>query len=112
MAEELVREGEFYDFSKFDFEGYVKNGDDEVERLFQYFPSHYTYIVLTNARDLQDGGQPNDIYDLFSLRVALPYSDIVVTEKFWKAEADRAGLDDIYGTDVQSSLDALLGILG
>ncbi|WP_380677202.1 hypothetical protein [Salinigranum sp. GCM10025319] len=107
LMREMIRQNTFHDFSHYDFEKYVKQGDEEVNALFQLFPATYSYIMLTNARDLQDGRKPNDVYDLFSLGLAIPYTDVVVTEKFWSHEASRAGLDERYSTDVLSSLDEI-----
>lgn len=104
LIEKFIWEGQVYDFSMYDFEKYVKQGDETVESFFQLFPANYTYMELTNARDLQDGGKPNDIYDIFSLAIAIPYCDIVATEGFWKHEAENSGLDEIYGTKMVDSL--------
>lgn len=107
LALYFVQNNQSYDFSVYDFEKYINQGDEQVEQLFQLFPATNTYLELTNARDLQDGGKPNDIYDLFSLAVAIPYCDIVATERFWKREAVQAGLSDIYNTKIVSSIDEL-----
>jgi len=109
LAQKLAFNGVKHDFRIYDIEKYIHAGDEMVDTLLQWFPSRYTYVTLNNARDLQKhrDAKPNDIYDMFSLAVAIPYSDIVVTENFWKTEAKRADLDEIYNTEILSSLDDL-----
>jgi len=48
--------------------------------------------------------QRNDIYDIAALTGAIPYCDIVVTEKSWVRLASTAGLDKRYGTYFLSSI--------
>ena len=112
LAKKFLEEIVKWDPSVYDFEKYVNQGDEFVETLLQLFPSHYTYVTLKNARDLQDGGKPNDIYDIISLAVAIPYSDAVVTETIWKTTAERQGLNQLYGTDVFDSLGSLVSEYG
>lgn len=97
------------DFGNYDFEKYVHQGDEDVEELYQSFPAIYTYLTLSTRRDTEKArkAKPNDVYDLFSLAVAIPYSDIVVTEKMWVTKATRAGLDEAYDTTLLTSLDDL-----
>lgn len=114
LLRKLYRDGVYYYFGIYDFEKYVPEGDGMVDSLLQWFPSRYTYIALNNAKDLQKhrDAKPNDIYDIFSLSVAIPYCDVVVTENFWAAEAERADLDEIYNTEILSSLDELSSLIG
>jgi hypothetical protein len=101
-----------WDPTLYDFKKYVNQGDEFVEAFLRLFPSHYTYVTLKNARDLQDGGKPNDIYDIISLAVAIPYSDAVVTETLWKTTANRHDLNQEYGTVVFDSLESMVSEYG
>lgn len=96
-------------FEQYNFEKYVQEGDKDVEELFQSFPAVYTYLILTTGRDLEKSysAKENDVYDIFSLSVAIPYSDVVVTEPFWKTIAQRANIDQIYDTEIISDLNKL-----
>lgn len=111
LAQRFVESNLYYNFGVYDFEEYVNQGDEDVEDLLRLFPANYTYVTLTNAADLQDGRKPNDVYDLFSLAVAIPYCDIVVTENVWRTESERAGLTETYGTEMVSSLDDLTNLI-
>ena len=53
----------------------------------------------------------NDIRDLQALSIAMVYADVVVTEKSWTALAQRAGLDQRFGTRIVRDLTELLPIL-
>lgn len=101
--------GHSVDFGNYDFEKYVYQGDEDVEELYQSFPAIYSYLTLSTRRDTEKTreAKPNDVYDLFSLAVAIPYSDVVVTEKMWVTKAIRAGLDEAYNTTLLTSLDGL-----
>lgn len=40
----------------------------------------------------------NDIPDVGFLAVAVPYCDILMTERFWRDAGERIGLNSRYGT--------------
>jgi hypothetical protein len=75
----------------------------------QFVISIYTLEVrlsLTLARD-QDRMRPinqNDTRDLIWLSVALPYSNLVVSEKYWGHMVRSHGLDTKYGTTIITDL--------
>jgi hypothetical protein len=48
--------------------------------------------------------QVNDLYDVWHLTLAIPYCDIVVTEKTWTTIAKQAKLDEICNTVILSSI--------
>jgi hypothetical protein len=55
--------------------------------------------------------QPNDVGDLVHLVGAIPYCDVVVTEKFWCRAAKERKLDKHYGTSIFADLESLLDII-
>lgn len=72
-------------------------------------PSRTTLVSLQEAR-LKDRSRPTDQHDrtdLLGLMVAIPYCDIVVTERQWTHLATLAGLPDRFGTAVTSSLSSM-----
>lgn len=111
----MLSDGYIYNFSNYEWTKYQNQGDEEIENLFQRFPANYSYITLSNARDLQDVEQnpaeESDLYDIVSLAVAIPYCDIVSTERFWVAEARRSGLNEVYNTELVSSIDAVVQLI-
>jgi hypothetical protein len=62
----------------------------------------------------RDSGLPwkgNDLDDIGALCLAVPYCDIVVTERKWRALVQATHLDKLYGTTMLDSLDDLPALL-
>jgi len=78
----------------------------EVINLFKKIPSEYTYFSLTDRRDrdLSKKIEPNDLYDIMALSVAIPYCDIVWTEKRFGAMARDLKLNKICRTYLPKNL--------
>lgn len=75
------------------------------------FPYVDTYTTLTVSRDLEKQKiEPNDKNDIMALSVAIPYSDLVITENFWTSVASKTNLEDKYNTKVRSDLSSILEI--
>jgi hypothetical protein len=55
--------------------------------------------------------KPNDLEDIASLSVAIPYCDVVVTEKQWCHNARRAKLDRRFNTVILYDLKDLAAVL-
>lgn len=82
------------------------NAAEEAAEFFQGFPSMYSYVMLTSARDTLERRtiESNDYNDIFALSVAIPYADLVVTEGFFHDQAQRCNLPDLYDTTVTTDL--------
>jgi len=82
---------------------------EEVDTLFQNMPTAYTLWVLTWRRDVQRHRKidKNDMNDIAALSMAIPYCDIVVTEKMWSSIALQAKLDKLYDTIILPSVRAV-----
>jgi hypothetical protein len=52
--------------------------------------------------------ETNDIRDINHLCMAIPYCDVVITERYWVDKIQREKLDKKYGTQVSSDLSFLL----
>lgn len=80
-------------------------------RYIQHFPYADTYTTLTVSRDLEKKKiEPNDKNDIMTLSIAIPYSDLVITENFWASVASKTNLDTRYNTKVRSDLSSVLEI--
>lgn len=66
-------------------------------------------LILYRDRQRQRRIQGNDARDISHLAVAIPYCDVVVTERFWTRAAEETGLASKYGTTVSSNLCLLAG---
>jgi hypothetical protein len=78
-------------------------------------PSRRT-AALIQFHYLKDVGRDwniNDLRDILALSAAIPYCDLVVTDrKAWDVTKNRARLDDEFGTEIFCSLDDLVNHLG
>lgn len=104
-----------FDPNSFEPEQYIRNPETatETDELLKRFPESYAYVTLTTSRDIQTQRdiEPNDLNDITSLSIAIPYCDVVVTENMWAHEANQQNLDSICDTVITSDLDDLLDLL-
>jgi hypothetical protein len=91
----------------------VTKDPDEIVRFFQLIPTAFCYVQLTIYRDLQTMRtiQANDMHDIMGLSIAIPYTDVVVTEKLWQTAIIQTKLDKLYRTVVLKSTKQLAPIL-
>lgn len=86
-------------------------GPREKEEVFQRLPTFYTNCALlykdVNMYPEDSSMDDNDFIDMLYLSVAIPYCDIVVTEKKWVSLAKQAKLDKLYDTTLLSKVDDL-----
>lgn len=76
-------------------------------------PSRTTLLSLQDAR-LRDRSRPtaqHDRTDLLGLMIAIPYCDVVFTERQWAHYANAAGLANRFGTTVVSDFNSLVEAL-
>jgi hypothetical protein len=88
-------------------------GRSKAMAFMASMPSANTEVELVTQRDLQVSrpAAKNDMLDISALSVAIPYCDVVVTEKFWADLATRRGLGKKYGTAILADLRELPGAL-
>lgn len=88
-------------------------GRDEITSFILSMPSrNVTYNMrLARHRNRQKEWSANDLNDVTSLATAVPYCDIVVTEKSWVHTLTQAGLDREYGTRILSDAGGLVDAL-
>lgn len=91
-------------------DGFFDRGKDFVTRIIDDVPVLATENLLRerNHRDFNRTFKGNDIYDSDALRVAVPYCDIVVTDRDAAAAVKSTGAATRYGTVVLSSLEQLV----
>lgn len=90
---------------------YGDKGFREKEAVFQKLPTFYTNCALlykdVNMYPENTAMHKNDFIDMLYLSEAIPYCDIVVTEKKWVSLAKQAKLDKLYDTILLSKVDDL-----
>ena len=91
----------------------ITKDKDEIMRFFQSMPTAFCNVQLTIYRDLQTMRkiQANDLHDIMGLSIAIPYSNVVVTETMWQTAIVQSKLDKLYGTVVLKSTNELAPIL-
>lgn len=71
----------------------------------------FSALRITRHRNKQKRWEQHDFADLLALSVAIPYCDVVVTEKQWCHITKQARLDKKYGTLMVHKLDDALSPL-
>ncbi|MFB4264608.1 hypothetical protein [Nonomuraea sp. GTA35] len=81
----------------------------DIRSFVQDVPTRYTTYNLRRMRhrNPQHPWAQHDFSDLLSLSVAIPYSDIVITERQWVHFAHLAKLDRTFNTKITSRLSDL-----
>lgn len=84
-----------------------------IRNLLNGLPSRWVMSELRRVR-LRNPQQPwkgNDLNDLLSLSIAVPYCDVVVTERQWARHINQLGLAERFGTVVLHDLTSLPQLL-
>ena len=86
-----------------------KSTRKDIEGLLDSIPTALCLLTLIYKRDqqLQRPIQTNDFHDIWFLTLALPYSDIVATEKMWASISRQTKLDRKCNTKTVSSIKEL-----
>jgi hypothetical protein len=72
-----------------------------------------TMIQYHYLKDVERDWKINDLRDIFALSSAIPYCDVVVTDrKAWDVTKRRARLDEEFDTEIFCTLDDLVAHLG
>lgn len=91
--------------SNLDFEKYAQHiysSKESATEFLRSIPTAYTFHVLNDARNLNTGRpiEPNDFWDLCTLATAVPYCDVVVTEREWSNILNQKKIGELYGTKI------------
>lgn len=108
ISPELVKI--LYEYSlPIDFILKEKSTREDIEGLLDSIPTALCLLTLIYQRDqqLQRPIQDNDLHDILFLTLALPYSDIVVTENMWASISRQKKLDRKCNTIILSSINEL-----
>lgn len=83
---------------------------DRATHLVEAMPSRWVEMKLRHARQVnpQKGWSGNDLNDVSALAIAVPYCDIVVTEKSWATMLTDAKVPARFGHVVTASFDGLV----
>lgn len=86
---------------------------DHAEAIIDGIPSRWAEMKLRHQRQAnpQKSWEGNDLNDVTSLAVAVPYCDVVVTEKSWASLINAAKVGDRFDTLVTRHLQDVVGCL-
>lgn len=87
----------------------VLTGKERIHRFLESLPSRWVSRELRRVRlrNPEQPWHPHDLNDVNALSIAVPYCDIVVTERQWAAHINKEGLAEKYGTTVLHDLTKL-----
>jgi hypothetical protein len=79
---------------------------DNASAIIEAMPSRWVEMKLRRQRQAnpQKTWEGNDLNDVTALAIAVPYCDVVVTEKSWASHVTAANAGERFGTLVTSSL--------
>jgi hypothetical protein len=91
----------------------IDGGQEGMGAFVDAVPTVLASSELERHRNVasQKAWERQDLNDIGSLSVAIPYCDIVVTENLWTDAAERSALPEKFGTVVISDLAELTGHL-
>ena len=91
-----------------DFKSEMKS-DEKLARFISSIPNLDVFVTLRIARekDKDREVEQNDIRDLDWVSVAVPYSNIIVSERYWGAKIRATGLATKYETTLLTNLQDL-----
>lgn len=86
---------------------------DRIQEFLKGVPSRWITRELRRVRhrNPQQPWHPHDLNDVNALSVAVPYCDVVVTERQWATHLNDLGLAEQYGTTVLHDLSGLTEVL-
>ena len=75
-------------------------------RILEAIPSRWVEMKLRHQRQAnpQKSWQSNDLNDITALAIAVPYCDVVITEKSWASMLNAANVPERFETTVTRSL--------
>lgn len=84
-----------------------------MRELIELMPSRWAEMKLRGMRQAnpQKAWHGNDFNDVTALAIAVPYCDVVVTERSWAAMLNDAKIPQRYGTVVTSRLNDVLSMV-
>ncbi|MBU0470570.1 MAG: hypothetical protein KJ984_03785 [Nanoarchaeota archaeon] len=97
---------------KLDFKKFTKHifhSEEHAKQFLKSIPTAYVFHILNDARNMNFSRpiEPNDLWDLGTLAIAVPYCDIVVTEREWANILNQNKIGELYGTKIIHKIEDL-----
>jgi hypothetical protein len=83
--------------------------EEDWMKFIKEIPSFYILFNLSywSEKNFNRPIQKNDLNDVYSLTISIPYCDIIACEKMFASIAKQAKLDKIYSTNIVTSIGKL-----
>lgn len=100
-----------------DFKEYVArkafSSKQSAQAFLKSIPTAYVFHVLYDAlsRNITRPIEPNDLLDLGSLAIAVPYCDVVVAEREWSNILNDRKIGELYNTRITHKIEDLASYL-
>ena len=88
-------------------------GHEFITQFVHDIPTADVLVAFTkaNLKNLNRTWKKNDIHDMDTLAVAIPYCNVVVTEKHAYTQMFNAGMEQKYDTKLFRNVEDLLGVI-
>ena len=92
---------------------FLAQGAEGITQFIHDIPTADVLVAFTkaNLKNLNRTWKKNDIHDMDALAVAIPYCDVVVTEKHAYTQMLNAGMEQKYSTKLLRNIEDLLGVV-
>jgi len=86
---------------------------DNFRQILEVIPSRWVEMKLRHQRQAnpQKAWQGNDLNDVTALAIAVPYCDVVVTERSWSSILSAAKVPQRFETTMTASLQDVVNLL-
>jgi hypothetical protein len=87
----------------------VISSKDSAQSFLESIPSAYVFHLLSYRRNTNFSRaiEPNDFWDIFSLAIAVPYCDVVVTEREWAQILNEKKIGELFDTRITHKIEDL-----
>lgn len=95
------------DFKKFSMQ--VFSSKEHATTFLKSIPTAYVFHILNDVRNKNFSRpiEPNDLWDLGSLAISVPYCDIVITEREWANILNQKKIGELYNTKIIHKIEDL-----
>jgi len=87
----------------------VFSSKESAQTFLKSVPTAYVFCILNDARDRNVSRpiEPNDLMDIGPLAIAIPYCDVVVTEREWSNILNERRVGELYNTKITHKVEDL-----
>ena len=92
---------------------FLEQGAEGITQFVHDIPTADVLVAFTkaNLKNLNRTWKKNDVHDMDALAVAIPYCNVVVTEKHAYTQMFNAGMEQKYKTKLFRKVEDLLGVI-